>query len=67
MAMRVRNFLMMLNKLLQMHLKLLQEELQKVFEATGDLLVIKSLIKLQKAQQLLHSSGLLQINKKYRN
>ena len=67
MAMRVRNFLMMLNKLLQMHLKLLQEELQKVFEATGDLLVIKSLIKSQKAQQLLHSSGLLQINKKYRN
>ena len=45
----VKNFLIMLNNLLQMRLKLLQkEQLKKTAEATADLIRnIKSLIKLE--------------------
>ena len=51
----VKNFLIMLNNLLQMHLKLLQkEQLKKTAEATADLIRnIKSLIKLEQTHQRL--------------
>ena len=51
----VKNFLIMLNNLLKMHLKLLQkEQLKKTAEGTVDLIRnIKSLIKLKQTHQRL--------------
>ena len=50
----IRNVLIMLKNLPQMHLKALQKELLKTAQATGNLIGKKLLIELQKSQKNLY-------------